>query len=91
MWFYFGVCRCTCTRCAVEHLAGALEFRCCREVGEALGKLTFDGSIERISCVTQHEDYIAHSNMVVLRNVGPLLKDKNGRNYRRRAGQSLNE
>ena len=39
----------------------------------------FDGSIERISCVTQHQEYIDLTKRVVLENVGPLLGDKNHR------------
>lgn len=58
---------------------------------DAVGKLTFDGSIERIKCVTQHEDYLAHTNKSVLIDVAPLLKDKTGRTYRRGAGQTENE
>ena len=64
-------------------LVSALEFRCCREVLVARAKLTFDGSIERLSCVTQHEDYEALTNRTVLLQVAPLLRDKNGRSYRR--------
>ena len=48
----------------------------------------FDGSIERISCVTKHEDYVALTNRTVLLQVAPLLKDRNGRSYRRRTGVS---
>ena len=51
-----------------------------------IGKLTFDGSIERISCVTEHEDYHALTNKTVLLQVASLLKDKNERSYRRRGG-----
>ena len=84
------ICRCKCGgQCSTEPLQNALEYRCCWEV--ARHKLTFDGSIERISCVTQHEDYLAMANSTVLSYVGPLLHDKNGRSYRRRAGQSQNE
>ena len=41
--------------------------------------LTFDGSIERIKCIMQHVDFIAMTNPTVLEQVGPLLKDRNGR------------
>ena len=44
--------RCSCGCCCEESLESALEFRCCREIGQAVGKLMFDGSIERISCYT---------------------------------------
>ena len=57
----------------------------------ARAKLTFDGSIERLSCVTQHEDYEALTNRTVLLQVAPLLRDKNGRSYRRRTGVTENE
>ena len=39
----------------------------------------FDGSIEHVNCVTQHEDYGHLIHKAVLLQVGPLLKDKNGR------------
>ena len=68
-----------------------LEFRCCREIANASAKLTFDGSIERISCITQHEDYMALTNRTMLLQVAPLLRDKDGRPYRRRAGVPENE
>ncbi|KAJ8245896.1 hypothetical protein GJAV_G00261450 [Gymnothorax javanicus] len=77
---------CQCTRCRTEELSGALEYHCCREVVQTQGKMYFDGSIERLSCITEHEGYAAMTNRAVLENVGPLLKDRNGRSYRRRAG-----
>ena len=83
--------RCTCSLCQKELLADAIEYRCCREVGPTLHQLVFDASIERISCVTLHEDYIAMTHPTVLKNVGPLLKDKDGRSYKRRTGQHENE
>ncbi|XP_029203196.2 uncharacterized protein LOC114967358 [Acropora millepora] len=79
---------CTCRECAVENLAGALEHRCCREIAQASQKLMFDGSIERVSCITQHDDFSPMTNRSVLLQVGPLLRDKNGRGYRRRDGQT---
>ena len=57
----------------------------------ASAKMTFDGSIERIKCITRHEDYSALTNRTVLLQVAPLLKDKDGRSYRRRSGVSENE
>ena len=87
-----GFFRCDCGKCSIQNLAGAREFRCCWEVQLAMGKLTFDGSFERIKCVTQHEDYVAHTHGTVLKHVGPLLKDKKGRGgYRRRGNQTENE
>ena len=44
----------------------------------AVGKLVFDGSIKRINCITEHEDYTALTNRIVLLEVAPLLRDKNG-------------
>ena len=74
-----------------HHLAGTTEYRCCREVVDASGKMAFDGSIEKIKCITEHEDYDAISNKAVLLQVAPLLRNKDGRGYRRRAGISENE
>ena len=72
-------------------LVGSVEFRCCREVVHSSGKMLFDGSIERIKCITEHEDYSAITNRAVLEQVAPLLKDKSGRSYRHRGGISQNE
>ena len=83
--------RCQCELCNDMNLVGALEFRCCREVVHSSGKLVFDGSIERISCITQHEDYAALSNRTVLLQAAPLLRNKDGRSYRRRSGVPENE
>ncbi|KAK2571536.1 hypothetical protein P5673_004142 [Acropora cervicornis] len=83
--------RCNCKQCSDETLADALEFRFCREVTNAKRQLVFDGSIETISCITQHEDYIALTNRTVLLQVAPLLHDQNGRAYRRRTGVHENE
>ena len=44
--------RCQCELCNDMNLVGALEFRCCRKVFHSSGKLVFDGSIKRISCIT---------------------------------------
>ena len=77
--------RCQCEQCNDMNLAGALEFRCSRDVVHSSGKLVFDGSIERISCITQHEDYAALSNRTVLLQVAPLLRNKDGRSYGRLA------
>ena len=53
--------------------------------------MVFDGSIEKISCITQHEDYDAITNRAVLVQAAPLLRTKDGRTYRRRGGVSENE
>ena len=68
-----------------------MEHRCCLEVQNVQGKLVFDGSIERLACVTEHKDYKAVTNRAVLENVAPLLKGKSGRTYERRAGVTQNE
>ena len=68
-----------------------MELRCCHEVGAAIGKLCFDASIEKIKCISQHEDYGAHTNESVLDDVAPLLHDKSGRAYRCGSGQSRNK
>ena len=83
--------RCKCKQCSDETLADALEFHCCREVTNARRQLVFNGSIETISCITQHEDYSALTNRTVLLQVAPLLRDQHGRAYRRRTGVHENE
>ncbi|XP_015774327.1 PREDICTED: uncharacterized protein LOC107352513 [Acropora digitifera] len=82
---------CKCEECTVYYLTDAVEYRCCREIAQASQKLMFDGSIERITCITQHEDYSAMTNRSVLSQVAPLLRDRNGRGYRRRDGQTQNQ
>ncbi|KAL9961118.1 hypothetical protein ACROYT_G030008 [Oculina patagonica] len=82
---------CHCELCNDENLVGAREFRCCKEVANASAKMAFDGSTERITCITQHDDYVALTNRTVLLQVAPLLRDKNGRTYRRRTGVPENE
>lgn len=42
-------------------------------------------------CVIDHPDYKAMVNKAVLLQVGPLLKGRNGKSYRRRPGVSLEE
>ena len=56
--------------------------------------VNYDGSIKRIRCITEHEDYTALTNKTVFSLVGPLLRcrnQRNGRSYRRSANQSENE
>eukprot|EP00794_Sanderia_malayensis_P012393 gene12393-biopygen9878 len=60
-----------------------------REVAEAHGKVVFDGLDHE--CVTLHPGFAAMTDRIVLKQVGPLLKDRQGRRYRRRAGQTENE
>ena len=75
---------CACSLCRTETLSDAIKYRCCREVEPALHQLTFDGSIEKITCISLHEEYKAMTHPTVLKNVGPLLKGKDGRSYKRR-------
>lgn len=83
--------RCTCGECSKEYLVCALEHRCCLEVDPVRQKLSFDGSFERVKCITKHDDFSPMVNRTVLLQVGPLLRDKNGRGYRRRDGQTENQ
>ena len=53
---------CTSDQCSTATLIQSMEYRCCREVVHAVGKLTFNGSIKRAKCITQHEDYAALIN-----------------------------
>ena len=69
----------------------ALEYRCCQEIAAASQKLTFDGSIEHIKCITKHGDFVLMVNRTVLLQVGTLLKDKNGHGYGRHNGQTENQ
>ena len=65
----------------MQNLTGALEYRYCKEIAQVRQKLMFDGSIERIKCITEHVDFAPMTNKTVLLQVGPLLRDKNGRGY----------
>ena len=62
-----------------------MEHRCCIELLDIQGKLVFDGSIENLDCIIQHEKNKAITNKAVLENIAPLLRC-NGRSYRRRSG-----
>ena len=56
--------------------------------------MVFDGSIERIRYITEHEDYTALTKKTVFSLVGPLLRcrhQRNGRSNQRSANQSENE
>ena len=79
--------RCRCEHCNDEKLEGALEYRCCHEVNQAIGMLVFDSSIDRIKCVTEHNDFSSMSNKAVLLQVASLIKGRDGR----RDGVSENE
>ena len=64
-----------------------MEHRCCIEFLNIKGKLVFDGSIENLDSLIQHEEYKAITNKAVLDNVTPLLMvDRDRRSYRRRSG-----
>ena len=67
-----------------------MEHRCSIELLNIQGKLVFDGSIEDLDCIIQHEEYKAITNKAVLENVAPLLRC-NGRSYRPRSGITDNE
>ena len=81
--------RCQCNKCDSALLNGAREYRCCHEVPAAIDKL--GGEIQVTRCITQHEDYLSMAQEVVLENVGPLLKDRDGRRYKQKAGCSKNQ
>ena len=54
---------------------------CCGEVLPAFGKPAgFDRSIETIRCI--------RPSRTNLKLTGPMLRDKNGRSYKRKTGQS---
>jgi hypothetical protein len=75
---------CSCGQCKVEHLVGSLEYRCCREVVDTTGKMAFDGSIEHIKCIIQHEDFLAITNKAVLTLAGQSLVRMDGSHYRKK-------
>ena len=56
-----------------------MEHHCCIELLNIQGKLIFDGSIENLDCIIQHEEYKAIMNKAVLENVAVLLRCKNVR------------
>ena len=87
----FLCCRCTCGECPKQNLTGALDYRCCMEIAQVRQKLTFDRSIEHLKSITKHGDFSAMTNKTVLLQVGPLLRDKNGKGYRPRDGQTKNQ
>ena len=89
---YVVLCyRCMCHKCSIAELAGSREYRCCWEILSAHGKHTFDGSIDRIKCVTQHDDYVALTNTTVLKQVAPLLRRRDGKSYRKKKDTTENE
>ena len=76
--------RCSCGNCADEELLSVREYRCCKEILEASGKFTWIG--ENAQCILKHPDFKAMTNETVLREVGPLLRNKNGSCYRIKNG-----
>ena len=85
----FQNCRCTCGSCDTSLLVGAREYRCCKEVAEAVGKFTFIGL--DAGCIVEHEDYTYLTHRAVLTEVAPLLRDKNGKRYKKQTGATENE
>ena len=51
----------------------------------------FDGSIKRIKCVTEHEDFLTLTHAAVLKAVALLQKKSDEGTYKQRAHQTLNE
>ena len=68
-----------------------MEYRCCKEINAAEGEPVFDVVIDTTPWITMHGEYLAMTNAVVLKNVGPLLRRRDGRSYRRGTNQSQNE
>ena len=61
-WLVRSTCRCSCglSLCTTETLVGAREYHYCKELGPARRILVFDGSIERIGCITDHKTVYTH-------------------------------
>ena len=80
----YTVCifRCNCGHCGVDLLVNAREYRCCKEIGECVGKFTFEG--KDALCITQHWEYSPITHEAVLKNVGPMLVMKCGTRYKQR-------
>ena len=64
-----------------ESVEDQLDVDGCREIGDISVRLVQEGRQEL--CITQHSNFSHLANLTVLEQVGPLLKDKNGRSYRR--------
>ncbi len=47
---------CTCTKCKDDSLMGSREFRCCREVAEAYGKVKTSDNVVTLSFPTKTEN-----------------------------------
>ena len=59
------------------------------EILECTGKYTFEG--KNAACIVDHWDYTLMIHRAVLKNVGPLLKTKEGTRYKQKKKQSKNE
>ena len=59
------------------------------EMLECQGKYTFDGKIA--VRIVEHWDYTPMIHRAVLKNVGPLLKTKEGARYKQKKKQRENE
>ena len=75
----------TCSKCQLQHLSNAHEFRCCSELtGILTGKKTGQ-------CITSQEDFAALLHKSVLTNAAGMMKDREGKVYRRKPGKTENE
>ena len=59
------------------------------QILECQGKYNFAG--KDTACIVQHSDYMPMVHKAVLKNVGPLLKNKEGAKYKQKTNQSENE
>ena len=84
--FYY---RCKCGNCRTESLVGAREYRCCKELSPVLAKLAFEGL--EVKCIREHNEYDPLTHKAVLLNVGPLLRGKDGKKYKRRGKSQSSE
>ena len=75
---------CVCCHYRPELLVGSREFPYCHEIAEAYGKVVFDRLTDTHACTTQHEDHAALVNMTMFRMVVTLLKDRQGKNYKKK-------
>ena len=73
--------------CNTIALNGPREHRCCTEIDKAVEKF---GHLDKVTCITQLEDYQDLTKTVVLEHIAPLLKDRQGRSYRQRSEQGRN-
>ena len=83
------MCGCTCGHCSDKNLVGSMEFRCCQEVVEVVKKYTSEGLDP--SCIVSHQHYRPLTEKVVLEQVAPLLKRKDGRTMKRGENMTMNQ